>query len=80
MNKRTRYQLICEGDCNDAAVLTQYEKLSRAAAKEKPFFNRRRNAQPGMAALLQRLVYTQHRKLSVKESQCEICLHRRRFG
>ena len=80
MNKRTRYQLICDGKCNDPQVLAQYEKLSRAAAKEKPFFNRRRNPQPVMAELLRELKYTQHRKLSFKEARCEICLHRRRFG
>lgn len=80
MNKRTRYQLICEGKCNDPHALAHYKRLSEAASKEKPFFNRRRNPQPGMAEALRELKYTQHRKLSFKEARCEICLHRRRFG
>ena len=80
MNKRKRYQLICDGECNDPQVLAQYEKLSRAAAKDKPLFNRRRNPQPGMAELLQKLVYTTHRKESHVSARCEICLTQRRYG
>ena len=80
MNKRRRYQLICEGKCNDQQVLVQYEKLSRAAAKNKPLFNRRRNPQPGMATLLSQLVYTTHRKESHIAARCEICLTQRRYG
>ena len=80
MNKRTLYQLICEGDCNAPQVLAQYENLSRAAAKDKPLFNRRRNPQSGMVEILQQLVYTLHRKESHTSARCEICLTQRRYG
>ena len=80
MNKRTWYQLICEGDCNDPQVLAQYDELSRIASKDKPLFNGRPNPQQGMAELLRKLVYTRHRKLSSTAARCEICLTQRRFG